>query len=220
MLKYLAHLFSILFHPLLMVSYVLLVFIFINPYLFGSQDLHSLGFIMISVFSISVFFPLIAVLLMRMVGLIESIQMKDKMERIGPLIVTGIFYLWLFINIKQNNNIAGAYTTFVLGSTIALFIAFFVNSFSKVSLHAIGMGGLLAIMFIIRLNYSYDFYYLSLGSLGNLKIHFDVFLIIAIFIAGLVGSSRLVLSAHKPDELYGGYIIGIFSQIIALRILG
>jgi membrane-associated phospholipid phosphatase len=33
-----------------------------------------------------------------------------------------------------------------------------------------------------------------------------------------VGSARLVLRAHKPEEVYGGYLIGIASQLLAIRI--
>jgi membrane-associated phospholipid phosphatase len=36
-------------------------------------------------------------------------------------------------------------------------------------------------------------------------------------LAGLVGSSRLYLKAHQPMQVYGGFIIGIIAQFIALR---
>jgi hypothetical protein len=41
--------------------------------------------------------------------------------------------------------------------------------------------------------------------------------LIFVLIAGLVGSSRLYLKAHQPMQVYGGFIIGIIAQFIALR---
>jgi membrane-associated phospholipid phosphatase len=38
-----------------------------------------------------------------------------------------------------------------------------------------------------------------------------------VLLAGLVGSSRLYLKAHQPMQVYGGFIIGIIAQFIALR---
>jgi hypothetical protein len=37
--------------------------------------------------------------------------------------------------------------------------------------------------------------------------------------AGLVGSSRLILGAHEPNEIYGGYAIGFLAQFVALSYL-
>ena len=41
---------------------------------------------------------------------------------------------------------------------------------------------------------------------------------IIILLAGAVGTSRLYLKAHKENEIYGGYIVGILAQLIAFRV--
>lgn len=214
-----AHIISYLFHPLFVITYILLILFQINPYLFSVQDLHSKGLLVISVVMLSVFFPILAIVMMKALGLIQSIEMKDRTERIGPLIVTGLFYLWLFVNIKNNNLIPEAFSFFVLGATIGLFIAFFINNFSKISLHTVGAGGLLAGVFLIRYFFSYESFLISLGSMGIYKVHVDLLLMLVIIIVGLIGSSRLVLKAHDSSDIYGGYLVGILSQIIAFRIL-
>jgi membrane-associated phospholipid phosphatase len=45
----------------------------------------------------------------------------------------------------------------------------------------------------------------------------SLFFLFFVFLAGLVGSSRLYLKAHQPMQVYGGFIIGIIAQFIALR---
>ena len=191
----------------------------INPYLFSITDPKAKGLIIISVTSLTIVFPLICVLMMKLLGLIESVQMKGDKERVGPLIATGIFYLWLFINIKDNDMIPEAFSFFVLGSTIALFIGFFLSNFDRISLHTIGIGGLLMGAIIIRFNYAYEIIPLDLGTLGAYAIQVDLIVILTIIIAGIVGTSRLLLGAHNREQIFGGYVVGIFSQLIAYNII-
>jgi len=191
----------------------------VNPYLFGIQDATQKGLLFISVFLLSVFFPIFTIVVMKLVGFIDSIEIKDRKERVMPLIITGVFYLWLFVNIRQNSIVPSAFSIFVLGATIALFVAFFINNFSKISLHTVGMGGLVAMVFIIRSFFSYNVFYFNFGPIGSYAISLDLILFLAILFAGLVGTSRLHLNAHRKQEIYMGYLVGILAQVIAFRFL-
>ena len=213
-----AKLISIIMHPMFMMTYVLLVLFKFNPYLFGLAGDKGQELFLITVVILSVFFPLIAVLMMKALNIIESLEMKSKEERVGPLIVTGIFYLWLFMNIKDNTNISEVFSFFVLGSTIALFISFFVNNFSKISLHSVGMGGLMMGIFFIRQYFTYGHAQISLGSLGVYNIHINLILGVVILLCGLVATSRLILEAHDTRDITGGFLVGVVAQIIAFNI--
>lgn len=204
-------------HPLFMISYVLLILLTYNPYLFGMGK-DGQGLLLISVVMLTIFFPLLAVGMMKALDMISSIEMATRKERVGPLIATSIFYLWLYINIKDNTGVSEAFSFFVLGTVIALFTAFFINNFSKISLHAVGMGGLIAGTFLIRQYFTYDAATLSLGALGDYRVHINVILIAVIILAGLVASSRLLLKAHKMSDITGGVLVGIISQVIAFMI--
>ncbi len=219
MLRPIAKILSLLFHPLFVVTYLLLVLFAVNPYLFSVQDAKGQGLVLISVVFLSVLFPMVVIIMLRFLGFIESLELKDRMERIGPLIGTGLFYMWLYINIYQNPAIPRAFSLMVLGSTIGLFLAFFMNNFSKVSLHAVGMGGFVTAILLIRFLFSYDFFILGLGPLGTYKIHPDLLVYGSIIIAGLVGTSRLYLNAHSRDQVMGGFLIGVIAQIIAFRFM-
>jgi len=216
---FLSRLVSSLFHPIFILNYVLILLFLVNPYLFGIQDATQKGLLFISVFLLSVFFPIFTIVVMKLVGFIDSIEIKDRKERVMPLIITGVFYLWLFVNIRQNSIVPSAFSIFVLGATIALFVAFFINNFSKISLHTVGMGGLVAMVFIIRSFFSYNVFYFNFGPLGSYAISLDLILFLAILFAGLVGTSRLHLNAHRKQEIYMGYLVGILAQVIAFRFL-
>ena len=80
------------------------------------------------------------------------------------------------------------------------------------------MGGLLAGTFFIRYFFSYDSFFVHL-PIGSFNVHTNLVLLLVIIFAGAVGTSRLLLKAHTTMDVYGGYIVGIFAQIIAFRIM-
>ena len=190
-----------------------------NPYLFGFSGDKAEGLVVISIVSISVLFPMISILMMKALGLISTLEMKDKNERIGPLIVTGLFYMWLYVNIRNNDSIPAALSFFVLGCTISVFLALIINSFTKISLHTIAAGGLATGMMYILFHFTYGHLDVAIPVLQTqFRISDRLVLIIIMFTAGAVGASRLYLKAHKENEIYGGYVVGILSQLIAIRI--
>ena len=220
MLRMLARIISILFHPLLIVTYMLVLLLLINPYLFGVSRVGDQAnkLLILQVFLSTFFIPAFAVAMLRFMGMIESMEMKTRQERIGPYIITGIFYLWMFRNFLDNSQIPTAFTSFMLGATIGLFLAFFINIFTKISAHAVGMGGLLGMVVITLLLFSYDTFSMNL-PFGVFEVSMSAVLAIAVLLAGLVGTARLLLQAHEPMDLYGGYLVGFSAQFIALRIL-
>ena len=209
---------SVLFHPLFMIGYMLIILLVTNPYMFSLQDEKAQFLLLFSVFILTVFFPLFSIFMMVKLDLVSSFQMENKTERIGPLVATGTFYLWLYINIKGNSVVPPAFSFFVLGATIALFLSLLLNSFTKISLHTVGMGGMLAGTMFMRYFYTYDQFFLKVFG-GTLAISTNLILLTVIVIAGAVGTSRLLLKAHDPMDVYGGYLVGIFAQIVAFRIV-
>jgi hypothetical protein len=207
-------------HPLFIIGYVLLYIIMANPYLFGFSSPKAQGLVIISVLSIAIMFPLIAILMMKALGLISSLEMPDKNERIGPLIITGLFYMWLYVNVRNNDNIPSELTFFILGSTIAVFIGLTINSFTKISLHTIAAGGFMAGMLLVIMNSSYGFIDIPLPILNiEWRVSDRMLMMIILILGGAVGSARLYLKAHRPDEIYGGYFVGILSQMVAYNII-
>ena len=57
----------------------------------------------------------------------------------------------------------------MLGATIALFIAFFINIFSKISAHAVGMGGLVAMVLISIISFSHGAFTFKLRWVGMVE---------------------------------------------------
>jgi len=217
-MKALSNIISAVFHPMFILSYALFLILIINPYLFAVSDEKITMLLIFSVVSLSLMFPLLATLMMKALGLIGSLQMHDKKERIGPMIVTLVFYMWLFINYKSNTFVPDALRFFVLGSTISICLAFVLNTLTKISLHTVGMGGLLMGFLLIRYNYSYETFVLSI--LGETyQVQTNIILFAIIIAAGAVGTARLYLKAHDEEQVYGGYFVGMVSMLLAFRFI-
>ena len=103
MIKGIAQLLSVVFQPLFIYYYMFLfLFIAINPYLFPYRNGREFGSIVLIVFFTSVVIPGITILMMYGTGLIKSINLQERTERIGPIIATSVAYLWLYLNIRTH----------------------------------------------------------------------------------------------------------------------
>ncbi len=213
-MKTIAYAISFLFHPLFVVTYMAILISLINPYLFGKNDIQDNAIFILQIFFSTLFLPLIGVLMMKLLGFINTLEMEDRKERIGPLMVCISLYSWMSYNFYNDSSIPNGFTIFMVGSTMALCLAFFINVFSKISLHALGMGGLLGMVVITMMFFSYGSF-----QFGIATINMNFLLMVMILLSGLVGTARLILEAHQPMDLYGGYFIGFGTQFLAFSIL-
>ncbi len=206
---------SFLGNPLLVLTYILLLMLAVNPYAFGVKSIGDQRgvVLLLSVFTTSFLIPALGVALMKPLGLIKSLEMRDKQERVGPYIICGVFYLWLFKNFMEGT-VPLLYAKFALGATIGLFFAFFANIFTKISAHATGMGGLVGMVLVL----AFEWPGMAL-SLGAAQLSLNVVLALAVLLAGLVGVARLKMEAHSPVNLWQGYASGAAGVFFANIIL-
>ena len=211
----LARILSFLSHPLLVLTYMLLLMLLINPFAFGAQQMGDKRTVVLFLYVVSTTFiiPGLGVALLKPLGLVQSFEMRDKQERTGAYIITGIFYLWMYKNFASGA-VPELYAKFVLGATIGLFFAFFANIFFKISAHATGMGGLVAMVFLL----AFEWAGASL-SLGPILLSINGLLVVVVLFAGLIGVARLSLAAHTPAEIWQGYAAGIAAVLLANAIL-
>ncbi|MEI6412095.1 MAG: hypothetical protein WCR52_22070 [Bacteroidota bacterium] len=210
-----AKFFSFIGHPMLVLFYMLLLLMAVNPFAFGIRSMADpkAMVLIISVFAITILIPGIGVAIMKPLGLIKSLQMPDRQDRTGPYIVGGVFYLWLVKNLMSLGSTPPLFVKFAVGTTVCLFLAFFINIFIKVSVHGSGMGGLVTM--VLCTIFAWPDAVLVISALGGtVVINLFVILVAVVILAGLVGVSRLALGAHSPVELALGYLLGCASALI------
>ena len=189
-MKQFANVISILFHPLLMTTYGMLLalnytFLALHPV---RLRLYELGGVILSTAVI----PGLLIMLMVKSGAVTDLELSNRRERAVPYLIVltsnmiCLFYLfrlplpaWLLM--------------LFIGSCLAMFLALCINFVWKISVHALGIGGLLgAIMIVARLLMSNPYQ-----------------LIIIVFLfSGLVATSRIILKKHTPMQVYAGFLLG------------
>lgn len=201
-----------LFHPLLIASYMFMLLLAINPFLFGSNDMIG-GQVMVTLIMMILYtfvIPLISVLIMVALNMVNSVMLEDRMQRIGPLLLVMVLYFWVYYNLHSRPDIPTIYSSFLLGVVMALSLAFVINVADKISLHTVGMGGLTGMVMICLALFGG-----SGLSIGSYTLSLGLLLIIVVLLAGLVGSARLSLSAHTKMQIYMGYVVGFLTQFVA-----
>ena len=194
-----AKIISYIFHPLFIPVYLAYFIMKMRSYEFAGLDNWNRTLKLLLIVVSCTFVPLVSVLLLRGLNFIDSIFLKTQKDRIIPYIICMTFYFSVWFYFKKGHEIND-----LVSMTMALFNAsvfgFLVNIFMKVSMHAIAVGVMCTFIALLAFNdtISYSFY-----------------LSVAILISGIVCTSRLIVSDHRPKEIYYGFLIGVFSQLAA-----
>lgn len=199
-IRALAHFFSWVFHPLFIPAYVTAFLVFIDPYTFAGFNIKYSLFRLIFVVFNTAFIPGFAVFLMWRLKLIQSMHLRTQKERIIPYAAAMIFYFWAWYVAHRQKENPEPFIDFLLGSFLAVCAAWFLNIVNKISMHAIAIGGF-AMFFLLH----------AFGQQDVTGIYFSI----AILIAGVVCTSRLIVSDHTPAEIYLGLVAGALCQVIA-----
>ncbi len=194
----LSHLFSILFHPLFIPFYVVAFLVYYHPSYFSGFS-YNTKFVVLRFTAVNtILFPAFALLIMKGLGFIKSIFLHTQQDRIGPYLANMIFYFWAArVFFKFQPEIAPVLAVFMTGVFLTTALALIANIFYKISMHAIGCGGMVGI-FIIIMN--------SNTMLMTWPLS------IALLITGIVCTSRLIVSDHTQKEIYMGLVVGLVCQ--------
>jgi hypothetical protein len=199
-LRFLAHFFSILFHPLFIGVYVFAFLIYIHPAAFEGLDKHTKNLRMFSMVLFTLFFPALSLFLAWRLKLVKRLSLENRQDRLVGFIVTMFFYFWasyVFRNLPDTPPVAAH---FVLGIFLAVCGAWMCTIFYKVSLHAVAMGGLIT-------------FFILFGRQDPFAS--GLYLTIPILVGGIVCSSRLIMGAHNRFEMVTGFFIGVLAQCLA-----
>lgn len=201
-----AQLFSYIFHPLFIPAIAAWYLAFIHQYYFTGISPHEKLMIILPVVYNTIFFPAFLVLLLKPLGFIKNIFLKTQKERIIPYVIANFFYFWLYLVFRSQPGVPLILTGFIFGVFLSSSAALLANSYFKISMHALGMGALLGLMMlIIFLGFSYAIFMAAM---------------LIFLIAGIVCTSRMIVSNHTPFDIYAGLFIGITGQFIGAAFTG
>lgn len=196
-MKSIAHLISTIFQPLLMPIYAVML-LFVYTY-FGVHYLQQFWVIIIPVALFSFAIPAILIFILYKIGVISDLSLKIRSERIYPYVITLISYsVMIFFYYRMH---MPTWFLMIMVSTVAIMIvAILITLKWKISAHMFGIGGLIG---------------------GAMSVSYFVehsnpyFMFMGLFIiAGLVGTSRLILKRHTLAQVIAGFLLGFFLSFV------
>lgn len=202
-MKKTAYLISYLFHPLLMPTLGVFIIFYSGIYL-SFIPYEAKKIILLMTAFITLFLPITLLPLLYWQKKISKITLPKRQERLIPLFVSLLFY-YLAYYILKKNNIPFFIQDFILASFFCLLAVSLIHLKWKISIHMVGLGGILGLWSI-------------LSFLFNIP-NQSVFLILLIVVSGLVGSARLVLKAHTQVQVYTGFLVGYILSFATLLIM-
>ena len=198
-----ARVLSFVFHPLFIPVYIiwfLLYYTGVFPGITGQDK----GLLLLRFLVMYTVFPLMTVIIAKGLGFVKTIYMRDAKDRIIPYIACGVYYFWMWWVLKNQPEFPRELVMLSLAIFIASSGGLIANSFIKVSMHGMSIG--VMITFILLISFRTD---------ENMGFYISV----AILVAGVVCTARLINSDHRPKEVYLGLLIGVLAQIIAFIVV-
>ncbi|MFN2438407.1 MAG: phosphatase PAP2 family protein [Chitinophagaceae bacterium] len=198
-----AKLISVIFHPLFIPVYISWFLIYYTP-LFPQFTQDDKLLLLLRFLIMYTVFPLVTILLAKGLGFVKSIYLRTQKDRIIPYVACGIYYFWMWYVLRNQPEFPRLLVMLSMSIFIAASLGLIFNSYLKISMHTIAAGVMAAFVYSI-----------ALFSDAN----FGVYISIAFFIAGAVGTARLINGDHTPAEIYAGFFIGAVSLLIAYWIV-
>lgn len=186
---------SYLFHPIFLPTVGLMLVFMLNTFISQTTPFARQAFIVFWIFVNTAIIPLIFTIFLRWRGVVKSIQLHTREDRILPFTFSLFFYItnyWLMQDVALPQIIHSLF----LGSCIAVALALALTFITKISIHMIGMGGITASIYGLAMIY-------NLPIIG--------LLMLGIIASGAVGSARYILESHNLNQIFLGWLIGFFA---------
>src|SRR5690606_1242700 len=198
-MKKISEFLTFLMHPLIMPLAGVIIYFLVTPKFIELDTQKRLFF---SILILTVLIPIVFFFLLKNVGLIKSLELNGIKERKIPLFIYIIINLIIVLKIIDKDFSIELHYYFIgiIGTLIGCLVLAFFDF--KVSLHITGISALT--FFIIGLSFHYQ---------KNLTL----WIAILIFSLGATATARLYLKTHSSAEIWIGFFLSAFTQILAFN---
>lgn len=186
---------SVVLHPIFLPFFGTWVYLNTLPLPMSKMQIYLIFFIVLGA---TFLVPLFTIFLLKFTGHVKSIQTTTANERKLPVALMIVNYLFLAVMIGRIWQVREL-AILAYATSIGLMIAmFFLYKKIKVSLHMIGMAGLLGLSIVYGSIYGYPIPTISL----------------LFVLTGLLATARLKLKAHNFKEIIMGFSLGLLLPIL------
>ncbi len=187
----LARIVSIVFHPLIMPPLGMLLLFNSGTYLDFLTYAQKRAIFLILLTGTTIL-PLSLAPFMLFHKMISNLRMDDRRERILPLLIAVVFYVFTWYMLARIN-VPGLINIYVITASLTVLFCTVISLIWKISLHMTALGALAGMLLAISFRFG---------------INLQLYLVLVFLAAGITGWARLTLKAHNPAQIYVGYLGG------------
>jgi membrane-associated phospholipid phosphatase len=194
---------SIIFHPLLLTTYLVLLLGFSFPPMLLIPK-NKLWVFSGLIFCVTFVLPVLNLLIFKQFKIISSLTMHDRKDRTTPFFFISIVYVMAAVLFYYRIHLSLNFSKVMMITASLVVITCAITFFYKISVHSLSIWGAIGII-------------LPLCKLAGLPLVYATASFIVI--AGLVMAARLQLDAHTPRQVLVGALVGFavgFGGMIAL----
>lgn len=186
---------SIIGHPIFHPTWMMIILLCSGITRFMPQNTYI--FLGITVLMTCVI-PGLVIMMVKRWGLIKSLEMDDREDRLGPLF---IMLLFMYAAYRYFNKVPmlAIYNFYLTTVIVVTALAFIVSFFWKISLHTLGWGCFTSFLFIM--------------TIVSMRLYLPVFIVSMVF-SGVVASARLKLKSHDNAQIYTGFAMGFAPAVV------
>ncbi|WP_370460004.1 phosphatase PAP2 family protein [Bacteroides sp. 519] len=185
------------------VPFFIPVIAFIALFLFTYLRIMPIGYKLVvlgMVVSFTILLPILLIFLFLKISGAPTSNLGRRGRRYVPYLLTIISFIFCSLMMRRLN-IPWYMNGIILSSILIMIVFLIANLRWKISAHAGGMGAIIG----------------GLVTLANVFGYNPVWLLcIFIILAGLVGTSQMILGKHSLNEVLAGFTIGLICTIVVL----
>lgn len=196
-MKSIAHVISTVFQPLLMPTYgVMLLFVYTY---FGVIYTQQFWLIITPILLFSFVIPGLLIYMLYRMRVISDLSLTKRHERFYPYLITLLSYTAMML-FYYRMNMPKWFLLMIAASIAIMVIAIIITVWWKISAHMFGIGGLmggaLSVSYFVERS---NPYYMFMGLF---------------ILAGLIGTSRLILKRHTLGQVIAGFLLGFLVSFV------
>lgn len=195
---------SVVFHPLLIATYLSYVLFTNAPELFPRVLPQATLQFLLVIFITTCVMPALSIFLLKTFSFISNLELTERSERIKPFIFIAFYYAASSYLFADKLEMGPVFMTVMIGVTILIIILSVVTFWFKISIHAAAIWGGLGFVSAMSL---------TLGA------QVGWYYYVLILAAGLTSTSRLYLGYHRPKEVWSGAILGFVYSFLLILII-
>lgn len=190
MTRGLAQTLSYILHPAVYPVLGVILVLQVSPYFVPFQ---AVLWSILLVFTGTYLIPVLLTLFMLRLKVISTLELRNASERRFPYLVGALSY-YLVSEILSRLGLPAEIQLFLLASAGVILLHLVLLRYFKPSAHMAGIGGFLALVAVLALEY---------------RINLIILISVVILLAGFLASARLFLKAHTNLEIFFGFFSGL-----------